>query len=67
MGGGGAGWANARWLSNYSDHAQSMRQLLAAKLSAKTFHADHGGGLPYGDAAVAKITCSSLKVSMCQI
>ena len=47
FGGGLIGWANERWLSNYQDHADSMKRLVASPPDAETFYAAHGSQLPY--------------------
>jgi glyoxylase-like metal-dependent hydrolase (beta-lactamase superfamily II) len=47
FGAGLIGWANERWLSNYTDHAETMLGLLQSKPDAQVFSAAHGQSLPY--------------------
>lgn len=47
FGAGLIGWAHERWLSNYQEHAESMRRLAASPPSAETFYCAHGPPLPY--------------------
>lgn len=47
FGAGLIGWANERWLSNYQDHAESMKRLVASPPNAETFYCAHGPHLPY--------------------
>jgi glyoxylase-like metal-dependent hydrolase (beta-lactamase superfamily II) len=47
--GGAIGWASERWLSNYADHAQTMRLLLETPPPARQLHAAHGFMAPYDD------------------
>jgi len=60
FGGGAIGWANARWFSNYSDHADSMTRLLKAPPDATEFYPAHGVSLPY-DAKVPTACLTTLR------
>lgn len=47
FGGGLVGWAHERWLSNYTDHAETMLRLIGSKPNARTFYCTHGPALPW--------------------
>lgn len=41
------GWSHARWLTNYSDIAESMKRLMSVRVPADRFYAAHGPDYPY--------------------
>ena len=47
FGGGLIGWAHERWLSNYTDHAETMLYLIGSQPKADTFYCTHGPDLPW--------------------
>ena len=47
FGGGRIGWAHERWFSNYTDHAETMFNLIRTKPDARQFYSAHGVYLPW--------------------
>jgi len=54
------GWAHERWLSNYSDHAESMQRLIDQPVEADKFYCAHGPDFPYDRQAIPSAVLKTL-------